>query len=84
MGDWQLVRFKADPANAGQVLSTGLWQYTRHPNYFGEAVLWWGYFLIAAGTGGYWTIFSPLLMTFLLVRFRCGLAGKVSAKDRAG
>ena len=68
IGDWQLARFKATPSNAGKVLNTGLWCYTRHPNYFGEAVLWWGYFLIAASTSGYWTIFSPLLMTFLLVR----------------
>ena len=44
IGDRQLARFKADPANAGKVLDTGLWRYTRHPNYFGDAVLWWGYF----------------------------------------
>ncbi len=69
VGDAQLSRFKADPANRGQVLQTGLWRYTRHPNYFGDAVVWWGYFLIAlAVPGGAWTIFSPVLMTFLLMR----------------
>ncbi len=68
IGDWQLVRFKADPANKGKVLESGLWRYSRHPNYFGEAVLWWGYFAIAAATGAYWTIYSPLLMTYLLLR----------------
>jgi len=68
-GDWQLMRFKADPANKGKVMSRGLWHYTRHPNYFGDATLWWGYFVIAAGTTyGWLTIFSPVIMTFLLVR----------------
>lgn len=68
IGDWQLSRFKANPANRGRVLDTGLWRYTRHPNYFGEAVLWWGYYLIAVAAGGWWTVFAPLLMTFLLLR----------------
>jgi steroid 5-alpha reductase family enzyme len=69
VGDWQLARFKRDPANKGKVMRSGLWAYTRHPNYFGEAALWWGYYVIAAGTaGGYWTFFSPILMTVLLLR----------------
>ncbi len=68
IGDWQLARFKLDTANHGRVLDTGLWRYTRHPNYFGEALLWWGYFAIAAAGGGAWTAFGPLLMTFLLLK----------------
>lgn len=68
IGDMQLRAFRADPASKGRVLRTGLWAWTRHPNYFGEAVLWWGYFVIALGVGGWWTIFAPALMTFLLVR----------------
>ena len=68
IGDLQLRAFRADPASKGRVLRTGLWAWTRHPNYFGEAVLWWGYFLIALGAGGWWTVFAPALMTFLLVR----------------
>lgn len=68
VGDWQLARFKSRPANRRQVLDRGLWRYTRHPNYFGEATLWWGYYLIAAAAGGWWTIFAPLLMTYLLLR----------------
>lgn len=67
-GDLQLMRFKADPANKGKLLTTGLWKYTRHPNYFGEAVLWWGYYIIALASGSWWTIFSPILMTFLLMK----------------
>ncbi|MBN1200229.1 MAG: DUF1295 domain-containing protein [Anaerolineae bacterium] len=67
-GDWQLVQFKRDPANKGQVLQTGLWRYTRHPNYFGDATQWWGYYWIALAAGGWWSIFSPALMTFLLLR----------------
>lgn len=69
VGDWQLARFKADPANRGKVMRSGLWAYTRHPNYFGDATVWWGHFVIAAATTeGYWTILGPLLMTGLLLR----------------
>ena len=69
IGDWQLVRFKADPGNRGQVCDRGLWHYTRHPNYFGEAVLWWGLWCVAgAGSGAPWTIVGPLLLTWLLLR----------------
>ncbi|HTO06920.1 MAG TPA: DUF1295 domain-containing protein [Myxococcota bacterium] len=69
LGDAQLARFRADPANAGRVLDTGLWRYTRHPNYFGDCLVWWGFFALAAGTpGGLWTVISPLLMTVLLRR----------------
>jgi steroid 5-alpha reductase family enzyme len=71
LGDWQLARFKADPANAGQVLATGLWRYTRHPNYFGDACVWWGLWLIAAETGwlGIAALPGPILLTFLLTRW---------------
>jgi steroid 5-alpha reductase family enzyme len=68
MGDLQLARFKADPANKGRVLDRGVWRYTRHPNYFGDSAQWWGYYLIAAGAGGWWTVFSPVIMTALLLR----------------
>ena len=71
LGDYQLVRFKADPANAGKVLQSGLWRYTRHPNYFGDACAWWGLYLIAAETGalGVASILGPVLLTFLLTRW---------------
>ena len=68
VGDWQLARFRADPANKGKVMRTGVWRYTRHPNYFGDAAQWWGYYLVALAAGGWWTIFSPVLMTLLLRR----------------
>lgn len=68
VGDYQLARFRADPTKKGTVLQTGVWRYTRHPNYFGDAAQWWGYYLLALAAGGWWTIFSPLLMTTLLVR----------------
>jgi steroid 5-alpha reductase family enzyme len=66
--DWQLARFKAEPANKGKLLTSGLWNLTRHPNYFGDAAQWWGFWLIAASAGATWTIFSPVLMTFLLMQ----------------
>jgi len=69
VGDAQLARFKADPANRGKVMDRGLWRFTRHPNYFGDAVLWWGIGLIALPTPWGWAaLVGPALMTFLLVR----------------
>ena len=67
-GDLQLTRFKQNPANKGKLLTTGVWRYTRHPNYFGDAAQWWGFYLIALAAGGWWTIYSPILMTFFLLR----------------
>ncbi|MGC9346964.1 MAG: DUF1295 domain-containing protein [Anaerolineae bacterium] len=81
IGDLQLARFKVDPANEGQVLDRGLWRYTRHPNYFGDAVQWWAYYLIAIVSGGAWTIFSPILMTVLLVRVSGAALLERSLKD---
>ena len=66
--DAQLASFKADPANAGKVMDRGLWRYTRHPNYFGEFCLAWGLWLVALAGGAWWTVFAPLLMSFLLLR----------------
>ncbi|HET6423454.1 MAG TPA: DUF1295 domain-containing protein [Planctomycetaceae bacterium] len=68
VGDWQLARFRADPANHGKVLQHGLWRYTRHPNYFGDFCVWWGIYLIAFAGGAWWTIVSPMVMSVLLMR----------------
>ena len=68
VGDHQLTRFSRQSDSRGQVLDSGLWRYSRHPNYFGEATLWWGFYLIALSTGALWTIISPVLMSFLLLR----------------
>lgn len=68
VGDRQLRQFRANPANKGTLIQTGLWRYTRHPNYFGEATQWWGIFLLAISGGrNYWLILSPLLITFFLL-----------------
>ncbi len=67
-GDFQLSRFKGKPENRGRVMDEGLWRYSRHPNYFGESMIWWGFYLMALGVGGWWTLISPLLMTFLLLK----------------
>jgi len=69
VADWQLYRFKADPENKGKVMNKGLWAYTRHPNYFGETLVWWGLFLITLATpGSGWVVISPVLITFLLLK----------------
>lgn len=72
VGDWQLTRFRADPANKGQVLATGLWRYTRHPNYFGDTCVWWGIWL-AAADAGLWvalaSVIGPLFLTFTLTKW---------------
>ncbi len=70
IGDAQLRAFKADPANRGKVLDRGLWRYTRHPNYFGDFLVWWGFYLfaLAAGGSGWWTALGPLVMSVLLMR----------------
>lgn len=67
--DFQLRRFLADPANRGKVMDQKLWRYSRHPNYFGETLIWWGLFVIVLSTPwGAWTIISPLLITYTLLR----------------
>ncbi len=72
IGDWQLSRFRANPANNGRVMDRGLWRYTRHPNYFGDACVWWGIW-IAAASAGWWvavvTAIGPILLTFMLARW---------------
>ena len=69
VADAQLARFTGDPANRGRVMDRGLWRYSRHPNYFGEAVVWWGVWLIALSVpGGWWAVVSPLAITFLLLK----------------
>jgi steroid 5-alpha reductase family enzyme len=67
VGDEQLRRFRADRANKGKVLDTGLWRYTRHPNYFGEALVWWGFGFIGLATGGLPGLFGPAIFTYLLI-----------------
>jgi steroid 5-alpha reductase family enzyme len=69
VSDAELSRFKKNPENRGKILTGGLWRFTRHPNYFGEAVMWWGIFVIALSVRGGWaTVAGPLLITFLLTR----------------
>ena len=68
VGDYQLSRFQANANNKNQVLNTGLWRYTRHPNYFGEFCIWWAFWLFAVAAGAWWTVFSPLVMSLLLLR----------------
>lgn len=68
LGDWQLARFKRNPANADTVMNQGLWRYTRHPNYFGEFCIWWGFWFMALSAGGWWSLPGPVLMTVLLMR----------------
>ena len=68
VSDMQLARFRASDNNRGKVLNTGLWRYSRHPNYFGEFCIWWAFFLFAVASGYWWSIVSPLLMSILLLK----------------
>jgi steroid 5-alpha reductase family enzyme len=67
-GDMQLARFKKNKANKGKVLTTGFWHYTRHPNYFGDSAVWWGYGLLCLSTGNYWLISGSVIMTLLILK----------------
>jgi len=67
-GDLQLARFKANPANKGKVMNKGFWKYTRHPNYFGDSAVWWGYGIICFAGGSYLPILGSLLMTALIIK----------------
>ena len=69
VGDWQLTKFIKDPKNKGKLIQSGLWRYTRHPNYFGEVVLWWGVWLIALAVPyGWLTVVGPLTITALILK----------------
>ncbi|MEE4184270.1 MAG: DUF1295 domain-containing protein [Gammaproteobacteria bacterium] len=68
VADWQLARFLKQRSNSDAVMSAGLWRYSRHPNYFGEFCVWWGFWLIAAAGGAWWTIVGPLLISFFLLK----------------
>lgn len=68
VADAQLTRFKQSPATTGLVMDRGLWRYSRHPNYFGDFLVWWGFGLIAVSTGAWWAIVGPLVMSVLLVK----------------
>ncbi|MES2988994.1 MAG: DUF1295 domain-containing protein [Pseudomonadota bacterium] len=88
VGDWQLARFRADPAMQGKVLDTGLWRYTRHPNYFGDTCVWWGIWLAAAEAGPWIALASvigPIFLTFTLTKWSGKpMLEKGLAKSRAG
>jgi steroid 5-alpha reductase family enzyme len=85
IGDAQLARFRSRPENRGRLLDRGLWRYTRHPNYFGDALQWWGLFGLAAAVQAYWTAFSPLLMSWLLIRVSgVALLERTLAVDKPG
>ena len=67
-GDFQLARFKSDTSNKGKILDTGFWRYTRHPNYFGDSSVWWGFGLICLGAGSYLSVAGSLLMTAMIIK----------------
>jgi len=67
-GDFQLAKFRSDPVNKGKVLNSGLWKYTRHPNYFGDAAVWWGYGLICLAAGSYIPVIGSIIMTGLIIK----------------
>ncbi len=66
-GDYQLMRFKKNSMNKGNVLTTGFWKYTRHPNYFGDAAVWWSYAVFCISAGAYWQVIGSIVMTLLII-----------------
>jgi steroid 5-alpha reductase family enzyme len=81
-GDFQLTRFKNNPNNKGKVLDTGLWKYTRHPNYFGDTLVWWAYALFCLASGSYWPVVGSVLMTFLIIKVSGVALLEVSLKNK--
>jgi steroid 5-alpha reductase family enzyme len=85
VGDWQLARFRADPASVGKVMDRGLWRFTRHPNYFGDFCVWWAISIFAFDNGHWWTVLGPIVMTVLLMRVSgAGLLEKTIGQRRPG
>lgn len=84
VGDLQLARFKANAANRGRVMDVGLWRFTRHPNYFGDFLVWWGLYGVALAAGAWWTVVSPLVMSVLLMRVSGVTLLEQSLKARPG
>ena len=85
IADYQLYRFTRDPANRGKILDRGLWRYTRHPNYFGEFLIWWAFFVMAAASGYWWSLVSPMIITLLLFKVSgVGLMEKGMTERRPG
>jgi len=86
LGDWQLALFKSNPSNRGQVMDRGLWRYTRHPNYFGECLMWWGIYCIAlSDPGNWWAMVSPVLVTLVLLKMTgIPLTEKLIVEKRPG
>jgi len=82
--DYQMWKFKRNPANKGKINSQGLWGYSRHPNYFGECLIWWGYFCFSLSSNAYMAVISPLIMTFLLLKFSGVALLEKSMKTRPG
>jgi steroid 5-alpha reductase family enzyme len=81
-GDFQLAAFKVNPENKGKVLDTGLWRYSRHPNYFGDSAVWWGYGLICLGAGSYLPVLGSVLMTLLIIKVSGVTLLEKSLKDQ--
>lgn len=87
VGDWQLSQFKADPANEGRILDTGLWRYTRHPNYFGDCAAWWGIWLCCAAAGWNYALYTlpgPLFLTFTLTKWSGAALLEAGMKKKRG
>jgi steroid 5-alpha reductase family enzyme len=81
-GDWQLAKFRSDPRNKGKVLNSGFWHYTRHPNYFGDSSVWWGFGLLCLSAGGILPVLGSVLMTALIIKVSGVALLEKSLKDQ--
>ena len=82
VGDYQLSKFKMNPNNKGKVLNTGLWKYTRHPNYFGDTMVWWAYAIFSIVSQNYWSFIGSIIMTLLIVKVSGVALLEKSLKDK--
>lgn len=82
VGDYQLSKFKMNPNNRGKVLNTGLWKYTRHPNYFGDTMVWWAYAILSIASQNYWSFIGSIIMTLLILKVSGVALLEKSLKDK--
>ena len=82
--DMQLTKFRSNATNSNKILKTGLWRYSRHPNYFGDALQWFAFFIISLNSGYIWGVIGPILMVFIFLKLTIGILERSQTRKRPG